>query len=153
MKPHLISVAWSLCSAGIFPTGRAGLALLLLLAGFVAAAQPDRPVKADLIIRNGNIMTMDDQQVTASAVAVRDGKFVRVGTDKEVMVHQGPKTRMIDAGGRRIIPGLNDSHIHVIRGGRFYNLELRWDGVKSLRAGLDMIREQAHAPRRGNGCA
>jgi predicted amidohydrolase YtcJ len=41
------------------------------------------------------------------------------------------------------VPGLNDSHIHVIRGGRFYNLELRWDGVKSLQAGLDMIREQA----------
>jgi hypothetical protein len=59
------------------------------------------------------------------------------------MTYRGRQTRVVDAGGRRIVPGLNDSHIHVIRGGRFYNLELRWDGVKSLKAGLDMIREQA----------
>jgi hypothetical protein len=99
--------------------------------------------KADLIIRNGKILTLDEGQATASAVAVRDGKFVRVGTEKEVMAYKGPQTQVIDAGGRRVVPGLNDSHIHVIRGGRFYNLEVRWDGVKSLKAGLDMIREQA----------
>jgi predicted amidohydrolase YtcJ len=86
---------------------------------------------------------MDDGQPNASAVAIRDGKFLRVGTDAEAMAYRGPQTRVIDAAGRRVIPGLDDSHIHVIRGGRFYNLELRWDGVKSLQAGLDMIRQQA----------
>jgi predicted amidohydrolase YtcJ len=119
------------------------MVLLLLLTVFTATAQAIRKAKADLIIRNGKILTLDEQQGTASAVAVQDGKFVRVGTDKEVMAYKGPQTKVIDAGGRRVIPGLNDSHIHVIRGGRFYNLELRWDGVKSLKAGLDMIREQA----------
>ncbi len=117
--------------------------LLLFLTVFTATAQTGRMAKADLIIRNGKILTLDDGQPNASALAVREGKFVRVGTDKAVMAFKGPQTKVIDAGGRRVIPGLNDSHIHVIRGGRFYNLELRWDGVKSLKAGLDMIREQA----------
>jgi hypothetical protein len=117
--------------------------MLLLLDVFAAVAQSARTAKADLIIRNGKILTMHEGQPTASAVAVRDGKFVRVGTDAEAMAYRGKDTRIIDAGGRRIVPGLDDSHIHVIRGGRFYNLELRWDGVKSLKAGLDMIREQA----------
>jgi predicted amidohydrolase YtcJ len=66
---------------------------------------------------------------------VRDGKFVRVGTDKDVMALKGPQTQVIDAGGRRVIPGLNDSHIHVIRGGRFYNLELAGTASKASKAG------------------
>ena len=49
---------------------------------------------------------------------------------------------MIDAGGRTVIPGLNDSHTHVIRGGLNYNMELRWDGVPSLADALRMLREQ-----------
>nr|WP_281373982.1 amidohydrolase [Allobranchiibius huperziae] len=49
----------------------------------------------------------------------------------------------IDAGGRRVVPGLNDSHMHTVRGGLMYNLELRWDGVGSLERGLTMIRHQA----------
>jgi predicted amidohydrolase YtcJ len=57
---------------------------------------------------------------------------------------------VIDAGGRTLIPGLNDSHLHAVRGGRFYNLELRWDGVKSLKQGLAMIREQAERTPKGH---
>ena len=57
------------------------------------------------------------------------------------------KTERIDLKGRRVIPGLNDSHMHVIRGGLNYNLELRWDGVPSLADGLRMLKEQAHARR------
>jgi predicted amidohydrolase YtcJ len=56
---------------------------------------------------------------------------------------RGERTRLIDARGRRVIPGLNDSHLHAIRGGLQYNLELRWDGVGSLARGLQMILEQA----------
>ncbi|CAA9329681.1 MAG: Exoenzymes regulatory protein AepA precursor [uncultured Cytophagales bacterium] len=142
MTPRVTSTVPSLLRAATAGARNAGLVLLLLLSGF-AHAQTGRAAKADLIIRNGKILTLDEGQAEASAVAIRDGKFVRVGTDKDVMAYRGAQTRVIDAGGRRIVPGLNDSHIHVIRGGRFYNLELRWDGVKSLKAGLDMIREQA----------
>src|SRR6185436_1296917 len=74
---------------------------------------------------------------------IKDGRFVAVGTDKDVIANRGGGTIVIDAGGRTVIPGLNDSHTHLIRGGLNYNLELRWDGVPSLADALRMLREQA----------
>ncbi|MCS6860295.1 MAG: amidohydrolase [Abditibacteriales bacterium] len=98
---------------------------------------------ADMILTNGRIVTLDERRPFASAVAIKDGRFIAVGTDKEVMNHKGNQTQVIDVGGRTVIPGLNDSHIHVIRGGLNYNMELRWDGVPSLADALRMLREQA----------
>lgn len=98
---------------------------------------------ADLILFNARIATLDERNRTADAVAILDGHFIDVGDEKSVMAHRGPKTQVIDVGGRTIIPGLNDSHIHVIRGGLNYNMELRWDGVTSLVDALAMLREQA----------
>jgi predicted amidohydrolase YtcJ len=86
---------------------------------------------------------MDPSRPTVQAVAVRDGRVLAAGAEKDVMAHRGPETRVIDLGGRTAIPGLNDSHIHVIRGGLNYNMELRWDGVASLADALRMLREQA----------
>ncbi len=97
---------------------------------------------ADVILFNGRIATQDERYSFASATAIKDGRFVAVGTDKEVMSYKGANTRVIDLGRRTVIPGLNDSHIHLIRGGLNYNLELRWDGVPSLADGLRMLREQ-----------
>ncbi len=99
--------------------------------------------KATLLITNANIITLDERNTLAQALAIADGKILAVGTNAQMERYRGPATRVVDAGGRTVIPGLNDSHNHVIRGGRFFNTELRWDGVKSLRQGLDMIREQA----------
>ncbi|AGA28627.1 amidohydrolase [Singulisphaera acidiphila] len=98
---------------------------------------------ADLILHNGAIATLDMARPEATAVGIRDGKVLVVGTDDEVMATRGPSTRAIDLGGRRAIPGLNDSHLHLIRGGLNYNLELRWDGVPSLADAMRMLREQA----------
>src|SRR4030095_15102604 len=64
------------------------------------------------------------------------------GTGDEVLRHRGPDTQVIDAKGRTVIPGLNDSHLHLIRGGLNYNLELRWDGVRSLSEAVRKLREQ-----------
>jgi predicted amidohydrolase YtcJ len=111
------------------------------------AADPAQSV--DLIVRNAKVFTQSDTSSEAQAFAVRGEKIVEVGRDDEVMKLRGDRTRVIDAGGRRIIPGLNDSHIHAVRGGRFYNLELRWDGVESLERGLEMIREQAKRTPKG----
>ncbi len=129
-------------------TGVSGAALLaiLWLAGGAAAQQPAQapaPGPADLIVTNAKVFTMDPERPAASAFAVRDGRFLAVGDEAEVQRVRGEKTRLIDARGRTLIPGLNDSHLHAIRGGRFYNLELRWDGVDSLAHALAMIREQA----------
>ncbi|HEX8280295.1 MAG TPA: amidohydrolase family protein, partial [Chthoniobacterales bacterium] len=104
---------------------------------------------ADLTVVNAKIVTVDPARPTASALAVKDGKFIAVGDEQEIRKLQGRDTKVIDAGGRTLIPGLNDSHLHAVRGGRFYNLELRWDGVKSLKQALAMIREQAQRTPKG----
>lgn len=84
-------------------------------------------VYADLMISNGNIATLDERGTMARAVAVKDGKILAVGSDEDVAQYKGPDTQVIDAGKKTVIPGLNDSHLHVIRGGLNYNMELRWE--------------------------
>jgi predicted amidohydrolase YtcJ len=96
-----------------------------------------------LILFNGCFHTVDRQNPQASAVAIRDGKFLAVGDTDEVMRHRTPDSQVIDLNGRTVIPGLNDSHLHLIRGGLNYNLELRWEGVPSLADALRMLKEQA----------
>lgn len=98
---------------------------------------------ADLILHHGRIHTVDKQQPVVEAVAIAAGRFVAVGSGEDVMRHLGPSTRVIDLHGKTAIPGLNDSHIHVIRGGLNYNLELRWEGVPSLVDALAMLKHQA----------
>jgi predicted amidohydrolase YtcJ len=99
--------------------------------------------KADLILHNGKIATQDSKRTVSEAVAIRDRRFLAVGTDRETMQYRAEQTKVIDLNKRTVIPGLNDSHTHLIRGGLNYNLELRWDGVPSLADGLRMLREQA----------
>ena len=96
----------------------------------------------DLLIVNARITTMDRAVPEAAAVAIRDGRFLAVGAEEEVRALAGPDATVIDAGGRRMIPGLIDSHLHVIRGGLNYNMELRWDGVPSLSEAMSMLRRQ-----------
>src|SRR4051794_10303919 len=97
----------------------------------------------DLILHNGRIATLDRQHPFVKAASVRDGKFLTTGDDKEVLAGKKGSTKVIDLNGRTIIPGLNDSHLHLIRGGLNYNMELRWDGVPSLADALRMLKEQA----------
>jgi predicted amidohydrolase YtcJ len=96
----------------------------------------------ELILHNGKITTLDNANPQVSAVAMARGRITATGGD-ELLACANDKTRIIDLKGRRAIPGLNDSHTHVIRGGLSYNLELRWDGVPSLADGLRMLKEQA----------
>jgi predicted amidohydrolase YtcJ len=96
----------------------------------------------DLVVRNAKITTLDSRIITASAIAVANGSIVAIGNDAEVMQHVSHETQIIDAQGRRLIPGLNDSHTHLIRGGLNYNLELRWDGVRSLADAMAMLKTQ-----------
>ncbi|TDE10795.1 amidohydrolase [Dyadobacter psychrotolerans] len=115
------------------------LTTILYLADLPGFAQ----IKADMIITNGRIHTLDQQNSVTQAVAIAGNKILMTGTNKEVSRLSGKHTKIIDAKGKTIIPGLFDSHLHVIRGGRFYNTELRWDGVKTLKRALEMLSEQA----------
>jgi len=96
----------------------------------------------DLILYNGRISTLDPDRPQVSALAISGGRIDAAGGD-ELLARGGGDTKRIDLKGRRGIPGLNDSHIHVIRGGLNFNMELRWDGVPSLSLALEMLKEQA----------
>jgi predicted amidohydrolase YtcJ len=99
-------------------------------------------VPAHKIFFNGKIATNSDPSMV-EALAIEDAKITAIGERAEIFRLRGPETEIVDLRGRTVIPGLNDSHLHIIRGGLHYNLELRWDGVPSLADGLRMLREQA----------
>jgi hypothetical protein len=96
----------------------------------------------DTILHRGLFTTLDRSNPTASAVAIKDGVFAAVGHDHDVMKLAGPSTRVIDLKGRRVLPGLIDNHLHIIRGGLNFNMELRWDGVWSLADAMAMLKQQ-----------
>lgn len=112
----------------------------ILLVFLLASAQD----KADLIIINGKIATLVKPGEFAQAVAIKDGIIQETGANTAILnTYKSGTTKIIDAGGRTIIPGLNDSHIHIIREGLHFNTELRWDGVKTLKRAMEMLKEQA----------
>jgi len=95
----------------------------------MAAIDRQAPHRADLIVRNAKVTSLQDGgSAVAEAIAVLGERFAAVGSEAEVMGLAGEGTWVADAGGRRVIPGLNDSHLHAIRGGLHYNLELRCPG-------------------------
>ncbi|MFP4893469.1 amidohydrolase [Paraburkholderia sp. EG304] len=96
----------------------------------------------DLILHNGQFTTLDRSNPVATAVAIADGRFVAVGSDTEIVPLAGSATRVIDLAGRPALPGLIDNHLHLIRGGLNYNMELRWDGVRSLAVAMEMLKQQ-----------
>ena len=109
-----------------------------------ALAQEKTMTDSTLIFRNGKITTLDPDTPEATAIAIVDGKVAAIGTDADVMrLHGEDVEKVIDLQGRRVIPGLNDSHTHVIRGGLNYNMELRWENVPSVSDALAMLRKQA----------
>jgi predicted amidohydrolase YtcJ len=124
--------------------------ILLLFAILLSACQPNSSTSeqqattsADLIITNAKVAVMDASRNFAEAIAVKDGKVLQTGTTEDILALKGNSTKVLDAKGKTLIPGLNDSHLHLTRGGRFFNAELRWDGVKSLKRALEMLKEQA----------
>jgi len=106
-----------------------------LVAAAVASGLSFSLMAADLIVYNAKIQTFDGKEY--SAFSVTNGRFEQLTTDSQSLLAQKTATtQLIDAKGRRVIPGINDSHLHVVRGGRFYNLETRWEGLTSLKDAL-----------------
>jgi predicted amidohydrolase YtcJ len=130
---------------------------LILVIGFMVAnglsyanAQTTQEASgADLIVHNAQIFTGNRAQPAASALAVKNGRIYSVGTDAEVLSFKSANTRVIDSGGRRLIPGIIDAHTHVLNEGG-YNYTLRWDGVPTLRRALAMLSEQAKRTPEGH---
>jgi predicted amidohydrolase YtcJ len=97
---------------------------------------------ADIILHNAKVAT-NAVPSFVEAVAIEGDRILETGSSASVLRHGDSQTKTIDLKGRTIVPGLNDSHLHLIRGGLNYNMELRWDGVPSLADALRMLKEQA----------
>lgn len=112
--------------------------LIIAFSGNVCSQQ-----KVDKIILNGKIITLNDKQPSAEAIAIAGNRIIELGSNQRIKKYIRKNVQVIDARGKTVIPGIYDSHLHVIRGGRFYNAELRWDGVTTLAGALSMLKEQA----------
>ncbi len=99
-------------------------------------------MQADLIVHNSKVAT-NAVSPFVEAIAVSGGRIAAAGANADILRLRSPATTMIDGMGQTVIPGLNDSHMHPIRGGLNYNMELRWDGVPSLADALRMLKDQA----------
>ena len=123
-----------------------GLIGLIGLVGLNVSAQE---TPATLIIRNGPIYTADAAHPTAEAVAVRDGRIVRVGTDADVMRLKGPATEILDLQGATLVPGLQDAHGHVVGlGSSLSNIDLR-DTPSAARI-AELVAERAKTTPSGH---
>ena len=121
-------------------------AVALLAASLAAggAAQPP-----DLVLLDGKIVTVDAESSLREALAIRDGKILGVGSTAEIRRLAGPATRVVELGGRTVIPGLIDSHLHAVRAALSFSTEVNWIGARSLREALARI--SAAAKRRPPG--
>lgn len=117
--------------------------ILILYSFFLSFTSASAQKKASLIIINAKVITLNDANPQAQAIAINGDKITAVGTNSEILRFKTSQSIVVDAKGKTVIPGLYDSHLHVIRGGRFYNTELRWDGVKTLKRALQLVKEQA----------
>src|SRR5678816_2328152 len=123
------------------------LTLLLLMILFVGCSNAEVdfarslavPQPADMVLRNGKVITVDGEFSIKEAVAIKNGRFIAVGSDRDVRPLMGSGTRVIDLGGRTVVPGLIDSHIHATLAGLSWDAELHWERTRTLADGVGQI--------------
>ncbi len=121
----------------------ASLVVILSLGPAQLARSAATNPAADLVLVGGKILTVDQKFSIKEAVAIKDGKFLAVGTNTDMRPYVDPATKVIDLRGRTVLPGLIDSHIHALRAGLTWDVELHWDTIKTLAEGLKMIADRA----------
>jgi predicted amidohydrolase YtcJ len=125
--------------------GKTGLCLLALTsASLLAACFTSAPPPADLILVNGNFITVDADDNIAQAIAVKDGKIVAVGSNQEIERFVDTLTQRIDLNGLTATPGLLDAHAHFAAGGveRLYMLDLSYPNVTSVTGVIEQVTAQ-----------
>lgn len=119
------------------------LATAVLAIAGCASVRP--PLQADLVVTHAKVATLDASSRIAQAIAVRDGRVLAVGSDADVQAYVGPGTRQVDAGGRTVIPGLIDSHMHAVRAALSYSTEVNWIGAGTIAEAMERLRAGARA--------
>ncbi|MFQ5912005.1 MAG: amidohydrolase family protein [Nitrospinota bacterium] len=132
MRSHLLAV-WAAAIMAVFT------------AMGPAMAQSPAP---DYVLVNGKLVTVDAENTIAQGIAILGNRIAAIGSSKEIKALAGENTRVVDLGGRTVIPGLIDSHIHAIRGALTFGREIGWTDAKSLQEALAMIKKAtAHVPK------
>lgn len=117
-----------------------------------ASVLPGAVPLVDLVLRGGRIVTFADADqgpAEVQAVAIAGGRIIAVGSDADIAPYAELADRVVELDGRRVLPGLNDSHIHAVRAGVSWTQTMHWEDVRSLPEALDRVREAAR--RRGPG--
>ena len=117
--------------------------VLVMVALGIGAPASLRANPADLLLVNGRIVTLDGTSSIAEALAIEAGRITATGSADQMRKLAGAATKIIDLGGRTVIPGLIDSHIHSIRAGFRYAGEVHWDGTTSIAEALERLRSAA----------
>ncbi len=120
------------------------LACLSLLVTAAGHAQ-----KAETVLLNGKVVSADERGSVHQALAIRDDRIIALGKSAAVKKLVGPDTRMIDLGGRTVIPGLIDSHMHSIRAALSFSTEVHWLGLGSLDEAVARLRDAARSAKPG----
>jgi predicted amidohydrolase YtcJ len=121
-------------------------ALFLLLAAWCSSATAQ---DMEFLLLNGKVVTGDERGTTHQALAILDGRIVALGKSAEIRRLEGRTTRVVDLGGRTVIAGLIDSHIHAIRAALSYGTEVHWFGATSIEDALGRLRTAARAAKPG----
>src|SRR5258708_4020598 len=121
------------------------LAFVLSLAATTASAQT-----ADTVLFNGKVLTVDKEFSVQQALAIGHGQILATGTSAAMKQLAGDKAKLIDLGGRTVIPGLTDGHIHGIRAALTVGTEVNWIGVPTLKQALEKIRQAAKDQKPGS---
>ena len=125
------------------------LFLSLSLVACTSLTQDEVNTSADLVVINAKVITLDASNQQAQAVAIRSGKFIKVGSNNEIQALINKETKIIDAKGKTLIPGLNDAHIHMVRAGMYWKYEVRLDEATSISEILQLIGERSQKIPKG----
>src|ERR1700676_4101307 len=120
-------------------------AALLIFVPAAAKAQV-----ADTVLFNGKIITGDADFSIREALAIDHGRVLSTGTSREMRKLAGENARLVDLGGRTVIPGLTDGHIHGVRAAATFGTEVNWIGVPTLKQALEKIHQAAQTQKAGS---
>jgi hypothetical protein len=123
------------------------IAIFLVISGVSACAHQSQ-TPADIVLIHAGIYTVNAEEHRAQGIAIREGKIIAVGSDKEIAAHQGASTKIIDAKKHMVLPGFIDAHVHI-RTGASQLEQISQNDAKTLDDFQELVKDYAVAHRKG----